>query len=34
VLWLLLGAVALAGLIAVTIGYRGFFTDAHQLRDT
>ena len=33
-LWVLLGAVALAGLIAVTLGYRGFFTDAHQLRDT
>jgi putative ABC transport system permease protein len=33
-LWVLLGAVALAGLIAVSMGYRGFFTDAHQLRDT
>ena len=33
-LWVLLGAVALAGLIAVTLGYRGFFTDAHQLRDS
>lgn len=33
-LWVLLGAVALAGLIAVSFGYRGFFTDAHQLRDT
>jgi putative ABC transport system permease protein len=33
-LWVLLGAVALAGLIAVSLGYRGFFTDAHQLRDT
>jgi putative ABC transport system permease protein len=32
-LWVLLGAVALAGLIAVSMGYRGFFTDAHQLRD-
>ena len=32
-LWVLLGAVALAGLIAVSLGYRGFFTDAHQLRD-
>jgi ABC-type iron transport system FetAB permease component len=26
--------VALAALIAVSLGYRGFFTDAHQLRDT
>ena len=33
-LWVLLGAVALAALIAVSLGYRGFFTDAHQLRDT
>jgi putative ABC transport system permease protein len=33
-LWVLLGAVALASLIAVSLGYRGFFTDAHQLRDT
>ena len=33
-LWVLLGAVGLAGLIAVSMGYRGFFTDAHQLRDT
>jgi putative ABC transport system permease protein len=32
-LWVLLGAVALAGLIAVSMGYRGFFTDAQQLRD-
>jgi putative ABC transport system permease protein len=32
-LWVLLGAVALAALIAVSMGYRGFFTDAHQLRD-
>jgi putative ABC transport system permease protein len=32
-LWVLLGAVALAGLIAVSLGYRGFFTEAHQLRD-
>jgi putative ABC transport system permease protein len=32
-LWVLLGAVALAGLIAVSLGYRGFFTAAHQLRD-
>jgi len=33
-LWVLLGAVALSGLIAVSLGYRGFFTPAHQLRDT
>ena len=32
-LWALLGAVALAALIAVSLGYRGFFTPAHQLRE-
>jgi putative ABC transport system permease protein len=32
-LWALLGSVALAALIAVSLGYRGFFTAAHQLRD-
>ena len=32
-LWSLLGSVALAALIAVSLGYRGFFTSAHQLRD-
>jgi putative ABC transport system permease protein len=32
-LWVLLGAVAIAGLIAVSAGYRGFFTPAHQLRE-
>jgi putative ABC transport system permease protein len=32
-LWILLGAVALAALIAVSLGYRGFFTSAHQLRE-
>jgi len=32
-LWTLLGSVALAGLIAVSLGYRGFFTRAHQLID-
>jgi putative ABC transport system permease protein len=32
-LWVLLGAVALSALIAVALGYRGFFTPAHQLRD-
>ena len=32
-LWSLLGAVALAALIAIGLGYRGFFTRAHQLRE-
>jgi putative ABC transport system permease protein len=32
-LWVLLGSVALAALISVSLGYRGFFTPAHQLRD-
>ena len=32
-LWTLLGSVALAALIAVSLGYRGFFTPAHQLRE-
>jgi putative ABC transport system permease protein len=32
-LWALLGAVALAALVAVSLGYRGFFTRAHQLRE-
>jgi putative ABC transport system permease protein len=32
-LWTLLGAVAISGLIAVSLGYRGFFTAAHQLRE-
>ena len=32
-LWLLLGSVALAALIVTSLGYRGFFTDAHQLRE-
>jgi putative ABC transport system permease protein len=32
-LWTLLGAVAMAALIAVSLGYRGFFTSAHQLRE-
>jgi UDP-glucose/iron transport system permease protein len=32
-LWVLLGSVALAALIAVSLGYRGFFTAAHQLRE-
>jgi putative ABC transport system permease protein len=33
-LWVLLGAVAVSGLIAVSLAYRGFFTSSHQLRDT
>jgi putative ABC transport system permease protein len=32
-LWSLLGAVALAGLIAISLGYRGFFTPAQQLKE-
>jgi putative ABC transport system permease protein len=32
-LWSLLGSVALAALIAVSLGYRGFFTRAHQLKE-
>ena len=32
-LWVLLGSVALAALIATSLGYRGFFTEAHQLRE-
>ena len=32
-LWTLMGAVALSAVIAVSLGYRGFFTDAHQLRE-
>jgi putative ABC transport system permease protein len=32
-LWVLLGSVALAGLIAITLAYRNFFTPAHQLRE-
>jgi putative ABC transport system permease protein len=32
-LWSLLGSVALAALISVSLGYRGFFTAAHQLRE-
>ena len=33
ILWILLGAVALASLIATSLGLRGFFTAAHQLRE-
>jgi putative ABC transport system permease protein len=32
-LWLLLGSVALSALITTSLGYRGFFTPAEQLRD-
>ncbi len=32
-LWVLLGAVAVAGLVATTLAYRNFFTAAHQLRE-
>jgi putative ABC transport system permease protein len=32
-LWVLLGAVALAALISISLGYRGFFTRSHQLRE-
>ena len=32
-LWLLLGSVALSALIATSLGYRGFFTPAQQLRE-
>jgi putative ABC transport system permease protein len=32
-LWVLLGSVALAGLVAISLAYRNFFTPAHQLRE-
>jgi putative ABC transport system permease protein len=32
-LWTLMGAVALSAVIATSLAYRGFFTEAHQLRD-
>ena len=32
-LYILLGSVAISGLVAVTLGSRGFFTPAHQLRE-
>jgi putative ABC transport system permease protein len=32
-LWVLLGAVSLAAVVATGLGYRGFFTEAHQLRE-
>ena len=31
-LWTLLGSVSLSALIATALGYRGFFTPAHQLQ--
>ena len=32
-LWALLGSVAMAAVVATTLGYRRFFTPAHQLRE-
>ena len=32
-LWVLLGSVSLAAVVAVSFGYRSFFTHAHQLRE-
>ncbi len=32
-LWVLLGSVSIAALIATSLGYRGFFTEADQLRE-
>jgi putative ABC transport system permease protein len=32
-LWALLGAVSLSSVLATSLGYRGFFTPAHQLRE-
>jgi putative ABC transport system permease protein len=32
-LYVLLGSVALAGLISISLAYRNFFTSAHQLRE-
>jgi putative ABC transport system permease protein len=32
-LWVLLGSVAISSLVATGLGYRGFFTPAHQLRE-
>ncbi len=32
-LWTLLGSVALSAVVATTLGYRGFFTRSHQLRE-
>jgi putative ABC transport system permease protein len=33
-LWTLMGAVALSAVIATSLGYRGFFTEAHQLKES
>ena len=33
-LWALLGSVAISSLMATSLGYRGFFTPAHQLRES
>jgi putative ABC transport system permease protein len=32
-LWVLMGAVALSAVISISLGYRGFFTDSHQLKE-
>jgi putative ABC transport system permease protein len=32
-LWVLLGAAAMAALLATSLAYRNFFTSAHQLRE-
>jgi putative ABC transport system permease protein len=32
-LWTLMGSVAISAVIATSLGYRGFFTPAHQLRE-
>ena len=32
-LWVLMGSVALSAVIATGLGYRGFFTEAHQLKE-
>jgi putative ABC transport system permease protein len=32
-LWTLMGSVAIAAMISTALGYRGFFTPAHQLRE-
>jgi putative ABC transport system permease protein len=32
-LWSLMGSVGLSAVLATGLGYRGFFTPAHQLRE-
>jgi putative ABC transport system permease protein len=32
-LWVLMGSVALSAVISTSLGYRGFFTPAHQLKE-